>query len=178
VVFLLFDAVLHLLKPAPVAAAFAQLGYPLDLAVGIGILELVCVAIYVIPRTSLLGAILLTGYLGGAVASQLRVGHSFFETGFPMPKVSPTAVLVSHEHGDHNHLAMASGTPKIIRGLDDGQWRTVKEQVDGVAIASVPTYHDATQGKERGRNTVFVIDAEGLRVVHLGDLGHPLDEAA
>src|SRR5207245_7032722 len=45
VVFLLFDAVLHLLKPAPVAAAFAQLGYPLDLAVGIGILELVCVAI-------------------------------------------------------------------------------------------------------------------------------------
>ena len=100
------------------------------------------------------------------------------KVGYPMPKVSPTAVLVSHEHGDHNHLAMASGTPKIIRGLDDGQWRTVKEQVDGVAIASVPTYHDATQGKERGRNTVFVIDAEGLRVVHLGDLGHPLDEAA
>ena len=84
VVFLLFDAVLHLLKPAPVAAAFAQLGYPLDLAVGIGILELVSVAVYVIPRTSLLGAILLTGYLGGAVASQLRVGHSFFETVFPI----------------------------------------------------------------------------------------------
>lgn len=84
VVFLLFDAALHLMKPAPVVAAFAQLGYPLDLAVGIGILELVCVAIYVIPRTSLLGAILLTGYLGGAVASQLRVGHSFFETVFPI----------------------------------------------------------------------------------------------
>ncbi len=84
VVFLLFDAVIHLLKPAPVAVAFAQLGYPLDLAVGIGVLELVCVAIYVIPRTSLLGAILLTGYLGGAVASQLRVGHPFFETVFPI----------------------------------------------------------------------------------------------
>ena len=84
VVFLLFDTVLHLMKPAPVAAAFAQLGYPLDLAVGIGTLELVCVALYVIPRTSLLGAILLTGYLGGAVASQLRVGHSFFETVFPI----------------------------------------------------------------------------------------------
>src|SRR5436853_6645030 len=84
VVFLLFDAVLHRMKPAPVAAAFAQLGYPLDLAVGIGILELVSVAVYVIPRTSLLGAILLTGYLGGAVASQLRVGHSFFETVFPI----------------------------------------------------------------------------------------------
>ncbi len=84
VLFLLFDAVLHLMKPAPVAVAFAQLGYPLDLAVGIGILELVCVAIYVIPRTAPLGAILLTGYLGGAVASQLRVGHSLFETVFPI----------------------------------------------------------------------------------------------
>lgn len=72
------------MKPAPVAVAFAQLGYPLDLAVGIGILELACLAIYVTPRTSLLGAILLTGYLGGAVASQLRVGHSFFETVFPI----------------------------------------------------------------------------------------------
>lgn len=68
----------------PVAVAFAQLGYPLDLAVGIGILELACLAIYVTPRTSLLGAILLTGYLGGAVASQLRVGHSFFEKVFPI----------------------------------------------------------------------------------------------
>jgi hypothetical protein len=84
VLFLLFDTVLHLMRPAPVAVAFAQLGYPLDRAVGIGILELVCVAIYVIPRTSALGAILLTGYLGGAVASQLRVGHSVFETVFPI----------------------------------------------------------------------------------------------
>jgi len=98
--------------------------------------------------------------------------------GYPIPKVSATAVLVSHEHADHNNLGMASGHPKVIRGLADGQWRTVKESVDGVAIASVPTFHDASQGKERGRNTVFVIDAEGLRVVHLGDLGHPLDDAA
>ena len=52
VLFMLFDAALRLAKPAPVAVAFAQLGYPLDLAVGIGILELVCVALYVIPRTS------------------------------------------------------------------------------------------------------------------------------
>ena len=82
--FLLFDTVLHLTKPAPVVTAFAQLGYPSDLAVGIGILELVCLVAYAIPATSVLGAILLTGYLGGAVASQLRVGHSAFETGFPI----------------------------------------------------------------------------------------------
>ena len=84
VLFLLFDAVIHVTKPASVVTAFAQLAYPLDLAVGIGIVELVCGAVYVIPPTSVLGAILLTGYLGGAVASQLRVGHSLFETVFPI----------------------------------------------------------------------------------------------
>lgn len=98
------------------------------------------------------------------------------KVGYPMPRVAPALVLISHEHGDHNHLAMAQGQPRVIRGLADGQWRTVKETVDGVAISSVPTYHDAAQGKDRGRNTVFVIEAEGLRIVHLGDLGHGLDE--
>lgn len=84
VVFMVFDAVLHLMRPAAVVTAFAQLGFPITLAVRLGVLELVCVAAYVVPRTSALGAVLLTGYLGGAVASQLRVGHSFFETIFPV----------------------------------------------------------------------------------------------
>ena len=100
------------------------------------------------------------------------------KVGYPMPKVSPAVVLISHEHGDHNHVAMAAGQPKTIRGLADGQWRSVKEVVDGVTISSVPTYHDGSQGKERGRNTVFIVESEGLRVVHLGDLGHPLDDEA
>ena len=61
------DGVIHLLKPAPVVEAFARLGYPLSASVGIGRLLLVCTAIYVTPRSSILGAILLTAYLGGAV---------------------------------------------------------------------------------------------------------------
>ena len=100
------------------------------------------------------------------------------KVGYPVPKLSPAVVLISHEHGDHNHLPMAAGQPKVVRGLAEGQWRTVNETVDGVTISSVPTYHDASQGKDRGRNTVFIIQAEGLRVVHLGDLGHPLDDEA
>ena len=78
VAFLLFDAVMHLMKPAPVVEAFAKLGFPLRLAVVIGIVELLCVVLYVVPRTSILGAILLTGYLGGAVAIQLPTGNSLF----------------------------------------------------------------------------------------------------
>ena len=85
VAFLLFDAGIHLMKPAPVVEAFAKLGFPLRLAVTLGIIELVCVVLYVIPRTSILGAILLTGYLGGAVATQLPTGNSLFgEVLFPV----------------------------------------------------------------------------------------------
>ena len=80
VLFLLVDAGFKLIKPlpAPAVQAFAQLGYPIGLAAGIGILLLSCVALYLIPRTSVLGAILLTGYLGGAVASHVRVGDPWF----------------------------------------------------------------------------------------------------
>ena len=82
--FFILDGVGHLMKPAPVVDAFARLGYPLSASVGIGVLLLICTAIYVTPRTSVLGAILLTGYLGGAVSTHVRAGSSLFETIFPV----------------------------------------------------------------------------------------------
>jgi hypothetical protein len=69
---------MKLLKPAAVVEGFMHLGYPESLSLGIGIAELTSVVIYVIPRTSVLGAILLTGYLGGATASHVRIGEPFF----------------------------------------------------------------------------------------------------
>jgi len=78
VLLLLFSGVMKLMKPAAVVEGFAQLGYPESLALGIGILELVCTVVYVIPRTSILGAILLTGFLGGATATHVRIGDPFF----------------------------------------------------------------------------------------------------
>jgi hypothetical protein len=83
--FMIFDAVIHLMRPAPVVEAFAKLNFPLSLAIPLGIVELVCVVLYVIPSSSILGAILLTGYLGGAVAIQLPTGNSLFgEILFPV----------------------------------------------------------------------------------------------
>lgn len=76
--FLLLDSLIHLMNTAPVQAAFRRLGYPVNLATNIGIVELVCLIFCVIPRTSMLGAILLTGYLGGAIASNLRVETPVF----------------------------------------------------------------------------------------------------
>ena len=74
VLFLLFDVVIHFTKPAPVVTAFEALGWSVSLSVPLAIIELACLVLYLIPRTSVLGAVLLTGYLGGAVATNLRVG--------------------------------------------------------------------------------------------------------
>lgn len=78
VLFLLFDSVIKLMKIAPVVESLNRLGLPVDLARGIGTLELACLIVYVIPRTSIAGAILLTGFLGGAVLTHLRVGDPLF----------------------------------------------------------------------------------------------------
>jgi hypothetical protein len=78
VLFLLFDGVIHIMRIPPVVEAFAKLGYSISLAVPLGIIEIVCIVLYVIPRTSVLGAVLLTGYLGGAVATNLRTGAPLF----------------------------------------------------------------------------------------------------
>jgi len=74
VLFLLFDCVIKLVKIEAVVESFAQLGYPDSLARGIGILEAGCLALYLVPRTAILGAVVLTGFLGGAIATHLRVG--------------------------------------------------------------------------------------------------------
>ena len=78
VLMLLFSAALKFAKPAAVVQGFAQFGYPESLLLPLGIVELLCTVIYLIPRTSVLGAILLTGYLGGATATHVRIGDPFF----------------------------------------------------------------------------------------------------
>ena len=82
--FLLLDGVMKILKPVQVLEATARLGYPVTTLTGIGVTLIACTLLYVLSRTSILGAILLTGYLGGAVASNVRVGSGGFETIFPM----------------------------------------------------------------------------------------------
>jgi hypothetical protein len=76
--FLIFDASMKLLLVAPAVKGTAELGYPVSSIRGLGILQLVLVALYVYPRTAILGAILWTGYLGGAVATHVRVGNPLF----------------------------------------------------------------------------------------------------
>ena len=79
ILFLVVDGVMHLAQPAPVVTAMNQLGFPGNVTFAIGIIELVCTVLYAIPATSTLGALLLTGYLGGAVTAHMRVGNPVFE---------------------------------------------------------------------------------------------------
>src|SRR5690606_12023816 len=75
---LALDGVMKLIKPAPVIQGTVELGYPESVIVGLGLVLLASVLLYALPRTAVLGAILLTGYLGGAIATHVRVGNPLF----------------------------------------------------------------------------------------------------
>lgn len=82
--FLLVDGAMKLVKPAIVVETTVQLGYAESVIFPLGIVLLACTSVYVIPRTSVLGAILLTGYLGGAVATHVRAGDGWFTMSLPV----------------------------------------------------------------------------------------------
>lgn len=86
-------------------------------------------------------------------------------------------VTVSHEHGDHNYVALAKGNPVVLRGLSGTEVATIDETVKGIRVRTVASFHDNQGGARRGKNAIFIYDLPGLRVVHLGDLGHVLSEA-
>jgi L-ascorbate metabolism protein UlaG (beta-lactamase superfamily) len=89
-------------------------------------------------------------------------------------------ILVSHFHNDHTQVAIVENfqKTKIITGLKGSpkklEWNLVDEKVKDLRVTSVGTYHDDMGGMERGRNGVFIIEVDGVRIVHLGDLGHVL----
>lgn len=82
--FLLLDGIMKLFKPAVVVETTVKLGYPEGVILPLGIVLTICTVLYLLPRTAVLGAILLTGYLGGAVATHVRVGEGLFPISFPI----------------------------------------------------------------------------------------------
>lgn len=84
VLFLVMDAAMKLFKPEFVVSKTVELGYSENVIVPLGIVLLVCTILYAVPRTAVLGAILLTGYLGGAVATHVRMGEGAFPVLFPV----------------------------------------------------------------------------------------------
>ena len=113
------------------------------------------------------------------------LGHSCFEltldggvlvtdpydesVGYPPLRVRADAVLSSHDHFDHNYFAAVEGDPAIINTPG-------AHAACGATITATPSFHDTERGAKRGSNLIFTIEAEGLRIAHLGDLGHLLSE--
>jgi L-ascorbate metabolism protein UlaG (beta-lactamase superfamily) len=89
--------------------------------------------------------------------------------GLKFPKTDADIVTLSHEHSDHNKHALVEGVKKIVSG--PGEY-----EIAGVSVIGIPSFHDAVKGKERGKNTIYVIEMDGFRICHLGDLGHQLSE--
>lgn len=87
--------------------------------------------------------------------------------GLPFPKTEADILTISHEHTDHNNRSLVTGEPLM---LDiPGEY-----EKNGIRVYGFETYHDKTQGEERGKNTMFKIEAEDISVLHCGDLGHML----
>lgn len=91
------------------------------------------------------------------------------KVGIRYPKVEATIVTVSHDHDDHNKASLVQNVKKVISG--PGEY-----EIEGISIIGLPTFHDGKKGEERGRNTIYVYEIDGLRLLHLGDLGHQLLE--
>ncbi|MEX1061678.1 MAG: MBL fold metallo-hydrolase [Patescibacteria group bacterium] len=89
--------------------------------------------------------------------------------GLPVKKVEANLVLSSHDHKDHRYLESVTGDPFVVTA--PGEY-----EVGGVKVRGFSSYHDDQEGKERGRNTVYLFEVEGVSLCHLGDLGHLLSE--
>jgi L-ascorbate metabolism protein UlaG (beta-lactamase superfamily) len=99
-------------------------------------------------------------YESGAYGGQLSYGQI---------KDQADIVLTSHDHADHNDTKSLPGSPEIVKGSGS---KTVK----GISIKGISTYHDPSKGSERGANTIFTLSVDGMKICHLGDLGHILSE--
>jgi len=104
--------------------------------------------------------IILDPYESGAYGGQLAYG-----------KIGDQAdlALTSHDHADHNDTKSLPGSPQVVKGSGS---KTVR----GIPINGIATYHDDSKGKERGENTIFLLTVEGMKLCHLGDLGHVLSD--
>lgn len=90
--------------------------------------------------------------------------------GYKTGKIPAEIVTCSHSHFDHSYLQRATGNYQVVK--TDG-----KQNVKGILFEGISTFHDRTQGRERGSNIVFLFEVDGIKICHLGDLGHILTPA-
>jgi len=104
--------------------------------------------------------IIIDPYEPGAFGGQLSYGRI---------QDQADIILTSHDHADHNYTKDLPGAPQVVKG-------SVSKTIKGISIKGISTYHDSSQGSERGANTIFTIQINHIQLCHLGDLGHLLSD--
>jgi L-ascorbate metabolism protein UlaG (beta-lactamase superfamily) len=89
--------------------------------------------------------------------------------GLKISSIEADVVLSTHNHADHNNFSIVKNYRKLIDG--PGEY-----EVGGISILGYPSFHDDKKGEKRGKNTIYVIEAQDIKILHLGDLGHKLSD--
>lgn len=90
------------------------------------------------------------------------------DVGYQDPCLEAEIVTVSHDHFDHNQVGLLKGSPQVVKGVGE-------HLAKGIKFLGIHTYHDPVGGRQRGTNTIFRFELEGIKLAHLGDLGHVLE---
>ncbi|MFO0822805.1 MAG: MBL fold metallo-hydrolase [Gemmataceae bacterium] len=100
---------------------------------------------------------------------------------FGPPRLIADVTLISHPHNDHNQLEALKEKGRVFEGVKPkgktSEWAAIDEKVGAIRVRSLGTFHDAVNGMQRGKNSIWVVETDGLNIVHLGDLGHELTAA-
>lgn len=102
----------------------------------------------------------------------LRIVTDPFDStvGYPLPDESADICMVSHDHFDHNCVSVIKGNPQVVKGVGE-------KQAKGIRFKGVGSFHDETQGSQRGENTIWTLELGGIKLAHLGDLGIDLSDS-
>jgi len=107
--------------------------------------------------------------LRGKSANLVTDPYDSEAVGLKFPRIDADIVTISHDHADHNKPEQVKGVAKVVSG--PGEY-----EIKGVSIVGMPSFHDNKKGTLRGKNTIYTIEMDNLRIVHLGDLGHTLKD--
>lgn len=101
-----------------------------------------------------------------------------FSSNYPIPSTDADLIISTHEHPDHFNPNFLNKKVEIIVGTKNNgkDWNIINRETKGIKIWNIPVYHDNSKGSQRGKNSIIVIEGDGLKIVHMGDIGHLLNK--
>lgn len=101
-----------------------------------------------------------------------------FSSNYPIPNTQANLIISSHEHNDHYNPNFLNTKIELLVGTKNNgkEWNLFNKKIDNIKIWNIPVYHDKTNGSQRGKNSIIVIENKDLKLAHMGDLGHLLTQ--